>query len=149
MHAWTQFGMLSMHRSKTPLSRSSHCCQIMVRKIYWEIYLSFATKSLTFLLTVLFKTAHTFSIGFRSGLYESLGRICTERRLFKSCWMSREVYYGHFSCKNRNVNEVRELTTYGTLTDLEFVIIFFLLCFNFTSCNKIIILQKFSFSGIF
>jgi hypothetical protein len=63
--------------------------------------------------------------------------------------MSREVYYGHFSCKNRNVNEVRELTTYGTLTDLEFVIIFFLLCFNFTSRSEMIVLQKFSIGGVF
>ena len=100
MHAWIwiQFGMLSMHWSNTLLSRSSHSCRIMVRKISCEIFLFFATKFLTFLSTFLFKMAHTFSIGFRSGLYEDQERTRLGRRSSKSHRTSREVCFGSLSC---------------------------------------------------
>src|SRR3990170_619038 len=90
--------MLSIHRSNTELSRSSHSCQIMVRKISCEIFLFCATIFLTFLSTFLFKTAQTFSIGFKSGLYEGQERTLLGRRSSKSRRTSLEVCFGSLSC---------------------------------------------------
>ena len=98
MHAWIWLGMLLMHLSNTSLSRSSHSCRITSRKMLQVIFFFFATKFLIFFSTFPFNTAHTFSIGFKSGLYEGQGRTRLGRWSSKSRRTSCEVCFGSLSC---------------------------------------------------
>src|ERR1043165_10096572 len=106
--------MLSMHRSNTTSSRSSHSCRIVLRKTSQVILFFFATKFLIFFSTFLFNTDHTFSIGFKSGLYEGQGRTLLGRCSFKSRRTSCEVCFESLSCwKTRSEEHTSELQSRG------------------------------------